>query len=225
VRGYREGMVITAAYRDFFEAIAAAAGSLTGLLFVALTVTQRRTLEKGPAVIQQVRAAAALLAFVNAPTISLFGLAPGTGVRWPAATFGVIGLMFAAAGTRSIMSNPTTARQRSSQLRLLNLLVLVFGTDLVTGIILILNSHNGTALDVLTDALVVSLLVGIARAWEFVGDWDTGFLASLSVLTNHQTGLLSQRADDGTGQSGDGAGESADGTSEPAAPEVGDPLR
>ena len=218
-------MVITAAYRDFFEAIAAAAGSLTGLLFVALTVTQRRTLEKGPAVIQQVRAAAALLAFVNALTISLFGLAPGTGVRWPAATFGVIGLMFAAAGTRSIMSNPTTARQRSSQLRLLNLLVLVFGTDLVTGIILILNSHNGTALDVLTDALVVSLLVGIARAWEFVGDWDTGFFASLSVLTNHQAGPMSQRADDGTGQSVGGAGESADGTSQPSAPEVGGPRR
>jgi hypothetical protein len=211
-------MVITAAYREFFGAIAAAAGALTGLLFVAMTVTPRGNVKKGPAVIQQVRAAAALLAFLNALTISLFGLAPGTGVRWPAATFGVIGLMFAAAGTRSILSSPTTARQRSSQLRLLNLLVLIFGTDLVTGIILILNSHNGTALDVLTDALVVSLLVGIARAWEFVGDWDTGFFASLSVLTNHQAGLLGHRAVDGTG-------ESADGTSPPAAPEAGDPHR
>jgi hypothetical protein len=218
-------MVLTAAYRDFFEAIAAAAGSLTGLLFVALTVTDRRKATKGPAVIQQVRAAAALLAFVNSLTISLFGLAPGTGVRWPAAIFGVIGLMFAAAGTRSIMSSPITARQRSGQLRLLYLLVLIFGADLVTGIILIVNSHNGNALDVLTDALVISLLVGIARAWEFVGDWDTGFLASLSVLVNHQDGLLSQRADDGAGQSVDGAGESAEGASQPAAPEVGDPRR
>jgi hypothetical protein len=208
-------MVLTAAYRDFFEAIAAAAGSLTGLLFVALTVTQRGKAMKGPAVIQQVRAAAALLAFVNALTISLFGLAPGTGVRWPAATLGVIGLMFAAAGTRSIMSSPITPRQRRGQLRLLNLLVLIFGADLVTGIILIVNSHNGNALDVLTDALVVSLLVGIARAWEFVGDWDTGFFASLSVLTNHEAGPLSQRADDGTGQSVGGAGESADGTGRP----------
>jgi hypothetical protein len=218
-------MVITAAYREFFEAIAAAAGSLTGLLFVALTVTQRGNAAKGPPVIQQVRAAAALLAFVNALTISLFGLAPGTGVRWPAATLGVIGLMFAAAGTRSILSSPITTRQRTGQLRLLNLLVLIFGADLVTGIILILNSHNGTALDVLTDALVVSLLVGIARAWEFVGEWDTGFWASLSVLTNHQAGLLSQRADDATGQPVDGSGRRADETGPPAAPETGDPRR
>lgn len=214
-------MVLTAAFRDFFEATAAAAGSLTGLLFVALTVTQSRKAAKGPAVIQQVRAAAALLAFVNSLTISLFALAPGTGVRWPAAILGVVGLMFAAAGTRSIMSSPITARQRSGQLRLLNLLVLIFGTDLVTGIILIVNSHNSNALDVLTDALVVSLLVGIARAWEFVGEWDTGFLASLSVLTNHQTGLMGARANDETGQSVDGAGE----TSKAAVPEVGDSQR
>jgi hypothetical protein len=218
-------MALTAAFRDFFEATAAAAGSLTGLLFVALTVTQHGKATKGPTVIQQVRAAAALLAFVNSLTISLFALAPGTGVRWPAAILGVIGLMFAAAGTRSIMSSPITARQRAGQLQLLYLLVLIFGTDLVTGVILIVNSHNGNALDVLTDALVVSLLVGIARAWEFVGDWDTGFWASLSVLTNHQAGLMRQRADDGTGQSVDGPAESADGTTQPSAPEVGDPQR
>ncbi len=34
-------------------------------------------------------------------------------------------------------------------------------------------------------ALVTSLLVGIARAWELVGNRDTGIIASVAVLTGH----------------------------------------
>jgi hypothetical protein len=193
-------MAIAGANGQFFEAVATAAGALTGLLFVALTVTSRESQRAGAAVIQQVRAAAALLAFTNALAVSLFALAPGLSARWPAAALGVIGLLFTAAGTRSILTSPSTTGQRSRQLGLLNLLVLIFGTELVTGIILIANSHNTTALDVLCDALVVSLLVGIGRAWELVGDRDTGLLASLAVLTNHDPGPLGQRPVDRAGQ-------------------------
>jgi hypothetical protein len=225
-------MVLTAAFREFFEATTAAAGSLTGLLFVALTVTKRDKLDETPGVIQQVRAAAALLAFVNSLAVSLFALAPGTGVRWPTAVLGVIGLMFTAAASRTILSDPSTVGYRRRQVGLLNLMVLIFGTELVSGVILIVNSHSTSALDALTDALVVSLLVGIARAWEFVGAWDTGFLASLSVLTNRQAGPLNQRAFDGTGervketgQPVDGAGQSAGENGQLSSPEAGDPRR
>lgn len=194
-------MVFTAAYREFFAAVAASAGALTGLLFVAVTVTSRDGQRAGPVVIGQVRAAAALLAFSNALAVSLFALAPGTGVRWPAAVLGVIGLLFTAAGTRSILSSPSTTRQRFQQLRLLSLLLLIFGTELVTGIILIVDSHRITAVDVLCDALVVSVLVGIARAWELVGDRDTGIIASLAVLANRAPGTVGQGAADRAGDS------------------------
>lgn len=193
-------MVLTAAYREFFAAVAASAGALTGLLFVAVTVTNRSQ-RAGPAVIQQVRAAAALLAFVNALAVSLFALTPGTGVRWPAAILGVTGILFTAAAARSIFSSPSTTSQRFRQLGLLNLLLLIFGTELVTGIILIADSHRITAVDVLCDALVLSLLVGIARAWELVGDRDTSIIASLAVLTNHAPGTVGQGAADRAGDS------------------------
>ena len=32
-------------------------------------------------------------------------------------------------------------------------------------------------------ALITSVIVGIARAWELVGERDTGILASLAVLS------------------------------------------
>jgi len=37
-------------------------------------------------------------------------------------------------------------------------------------------------------ALVTSIIVGIARAWEFVGEWHAGVLSSLAVLTGHRRG-------------------------------------
>jgi hypothetical protein len=37
-------------------------------------------------------------------------------------------------------------------------------------------------------ALVTSGIVGLARAWELVGERDTGILASISVLTGRDPG-------------------------------------
>jgi hypothetical protein len=176
-------MVITSTTRDFLVALVGAAASLTGLLFVAISVAPRDGTDGGPLVIRQIRAAAALLAFVNCLAVALFGLQPGISIRWPAIVLGVTGIFFTAAATRTILSSPTTAAQRRGQLSLLNLLLLIFGTELACGIILIGDSRNQTALDVLSGALVCSLLVGIARAWELVGDRSVGIFSSIGLLT------------------------------------------
>lgn len=93
-------------YRDLLTAIAGRASALTGLLFVAMSVTSRRSPAHGSAVIRQLRAAAALLPFTNVLAISLFGLVPGNSVGYPTTVMAVIGLFFTAAGVRSILSAP-----------------------------------------------------------------------------------------------------------------------
>jgi hypothetical protein len=176
-------MVITSTTREFLIALVGAAASLTGLLFVAISVAPRDGTDGGPLVIRQIRAAAALLAFVNCLAVALFGLQPGISIRYPAVVLGVTGIFFTAAATRTILSSPTTVGQRRGQLSLLNLLLLIFGTELVCGIILLGDSRSQTALDVLCGALVCSLLVGIARAWELVGDRNVGVFTSIGLLT------------------------------------------
>lgn len=166
-------------------AIAASAGSLTGLLFVALSVTRRPDGQEGLAVIQQVRAAAALLAFVNALAVSLFGLVPGTNIGYPAAVLGVIGLFFTAASLRTILSSRATAGLRLGQTGLVVLLLLIFGTELGYGIAALIRPDSRHLVENISYALVTSVLVGIARAWELVGDRDTGILASIAVLARH----------------------------------------
>jgi hypothetical protein len=180
--------VVPGIYRDLFTAVAATAGSLTGLLFVALSVGAGRGETAGPPAIQQVRAAAALLAFSNAMAVSLFSIVPGTNPGYPAAVLGVIGISFTAAAIRSIRSSQATQRQQLRQLELITLLLLIFGTELVSGIILLANPDNNAPVQIIGYALVTSIIVGIARAWEFVGERNTGLLTSIAVLTGHAPG-------------------------------------
>jgi hypothetical protein len=166
-------------------AIAASAASLTGLLFVALSVAPRRDKQEGPAIVQEVRAAAALLAFVNALAVALFSLVPNTNIGYPAAILGVIGLLFTAASLRSIFASRATMGLRRRQTGLIILLLLIFGTELVNGVAAVARPHAVNPVEIISYALVTSVLVGIARAWELVGDRDTGIVASIAILTRH----------------------------------------
>jgi hypothetical protein len=174
--------VVSAVYRELFAAIAAASGTLTGLLFVALSVTPSRRARSGSQVIRQTRAAAALLSFVNALAVSLFGLVPGTNVGYPAVVLGVIGIVFTAAAVRSVVTSQATTSQKLRQLELVVLLLLIFGTELIAGIALLANPASNGSVQSIGYALIGSILVGVARAWELVGEIDTGILASLTTL-------------------------------------------
>ena len=178
--------VLTGPYRDLFPAIADCAAALTGLLFVAMSVAGRHSPADRPLVVQQVRAAASILAFTNALAVSLFGLVPGNNIGYPAAVVAVIGILFTAAGTRSMFSGHLPRRHVPRQLSLIALLLLTFTFELTGGIGLILNPHSNSAAAVVCNMLVALLIIGIARAWELIGDRATGVIASIAVLTGRE---------------------------------------
>jgi hypothetical protein len=176
--------VVTGDYRDLFVVIATSAATLIGLLFVAMSVSKGRS-QAHPQVIREFRSAAALLAFTNPFSVSLFGLVPGTNPGYPAAIVGVIGVAFAAAGIRATISLPPRLRHRRPQAILILSLLAVFGLQIAFGVALIIHPLRSGALDTIGYVLVASLLIGIGRAWELVGDWDTGIFASLALLLGH----------------------------------------
>ena len=65
------------------------------------------------------------------------------------------------------------------------LLLLTFAFELAGGIDLILNPHSNGAAELVSDLLVALLIIGIGRAWELVGDRETGIISSIAVLTGH----------------------------------------
>jgi hypothetical protein len=192
-------------YRDLFVAIATSAATLAGLLFVAMSVSESVTRSPSP-VIREFRAAAALLAFINAFAVSLFGLVPGTNIGIPAAILGVIGLFFTAAGVRTTFALPRSRQRRRPQLALITLLLLTFGFQLLFGIALMIDSGRSWAVADVGYVLISSLLIGIARAWELVGDWDTGIIASIALLVGHKSRIVEAdlRSAEETDDEGDG---------------------
>ena len=194
--------MVTGDARDLFVAVASAAAALTGLLFVAVTVTPRPAGGRPRGVIHQVRSAAALLAFTNALGISLFGLVPNNNVGYPAGAFGIIGTLFTLASVRSILADTRARARFVAQLSLIGGLLAVFISEIIYGVELIVHWSNHSALDTLGNLMIASLFIGVARAWEFVGDRDTGIWASLMVLaTGHERAL--NDPDAGSAESGE----------------------
>ncbi len=171
----------TGIYSNVFVVIATSAATLIGLLFVALSVSESRSTSR-PRVVRQFRAAASFLAFINALTVTLFGLVPGTNVGYPALSLGVTGVLFTAAGIRQTLKVTSVQNLGSQQPVLVTLLSLVFGFELAFGIVLINNIHDTSALANIGYILIASLLIGIARAWELVGDWNTSIWSSITLL-------------------------------------------
>lgn len=172
-------------YRELFVVIATSAATLIGLLFVAISVSKGRA-RAHPQIIREFRAAASLLAFSNPFTVSLFGLVPGNNIGYPAVIVGVIGVFFAAAGVRTTFSLPVGKQRRRPQLTLIVALFLVFGFQLVYGVELIRDPNHSGVLATIGDVLIASLLIGIGRAWELVGDLDTGIISSIGLLIGHR---------------------------------------
>ena len=179
--------MVIGTYRDLFITIATSAAALTGLLFVVVTMTERPRARAHPAVVQEVRASAALLGFTNALAVSLFGIVPGTHIGYPAVVVGAIGILFSAAAVRSLFAGIKGLGQQGRHLVLAVFLLAVFVTELIVGIMLLNTPHDVGSLQSLGYILIASLFIGIARAWELVGGRDTGVIASLAVLLGHQS--------------------------------------
>ena len=175
--------MLTGTSRDLLTAVAGSGAALTGLLFVAISVAPRSRMAGQPAIIRQVHAAASLLAFTDALAVSLFGLVPDNNAGYPALVTAVIGILFTAAGARSILSSQaTTWLHVRRQAGLIVFLLAAFGAELIAGIELLRSPASSTAAALLCNILVSLLLIGVARAWELVGDRDTGIIASIAVL-------------------------------------------
>lgn len=169
-------------YHEFFVASAGVAGALTGLLFVAISVAPERLLAADARESHRVRASAALTAFTNTLTISLFALTPGVHLGWAAVVIAILGLLFVAGFIVSLLRVRRAQPGAFGDSAFLAGLAVVFGFQLDYGIRLTSDHGDSGALDGICVLVIVCFLIGIARSWELIGGPSFGLFTELHDL-------------------------------------------
>jgi hypothetical protein len=182
-RSWENHQMVPESIREFFAASAGVAGALIGLLFVAISVAvERLNREEAAAQVHRIRAVAALTAFVNALSVSLFALIPGEKIGITSVVVAATGLLFVVASLLSLfrLRQLRAARVRDA-LFLLGLIV-VFVIQMAEGLGVIANPANSGDVNTIAILVVCCFFIGIARAWELIGGPSIGIAHEVTAL-------------------------------------------
>jgi hypothetical protein len=191
-------LVVPADYENFFVASTQASATLTGLLFVAVSIAPHRVFGEQAEPGRQAQALSAFTAFVNVFFISFGALVPRTQIGG----FTVVLGSFALIQTLSLLRLLGGWRRQRTLLRGVVLFLgsgALYGYEIALGLQLLLRPSRTEPLEALVEVLLAAYGVGLIRAWEVLGGRGSGLLSVPLERLGARFGRRSRRGSDGDG--------------------------
>lgn len=173
--------MIPASYHPFFSDAAEVAGTLIGLLFVAVSIDPDRF--RSGDITFRVRATVAFAALTNCLFVTLIALLPGENLPVGGRVLAVIGLVSCGWTTWISLEIPEL-RQRLRVLFRSMLLGAVFVLQLIASIDLGQRPHTTEPVSTVSYLIIAGFAIAIERSWELVGASGVSLITYLERIAD-----------------------------------------
>jgi hypothetical protein len=156
-------------YSVYFMTMAAVGATLFGLIFVVISIAPESIATASAPLERQVKALTAYSALLNPVIISLFALEPHQQIGTVVIALSLSGLINMLLMVLILMQRSVqwSARFRNSPFILAGFVL--YGFETYSAVRLLQSPTDSSALNALTNLLIIISVFGVARAWELVG--------------------------------------------------------
>jgi hypothetical protein len=164
------------------------AGTLIGLLFVAISVSPHKDVGAKAPLVFQIQAGVAFRTLINALVIALAALLQGENLGTAAVILSCAGIS-TTIGMTVVSLRDQPGRHHYWGLAIIPVLGILYILQLGSGINLLTNPGNPSPVHFEALLAIIFFMVAIARAWHMIGAHDTGLVAVVGGLVRerHQT--------------------------------------